>query len=191
MAAFEPRCKVCTSVNRKIFEENYLTSDPKPSWQDLEEKAKVLGEEISYKAFERHFTRHYSAGVAELVSKENQVTEIVEEAKQEVINIVDEIKDNLNGLKTLLNTTLQAYQGQSKISPSFIRSLTDLYREHRQSIEACERLSSKLTAGTTMTEAEILKVLYTFAKDFCPDCTQKFKKNLDEYLRKKERVQSQ
>jgi len=38
-----------------------------------------------------------------------------------------------------------------------------------------------------MSEAEILKLLYKFAKDFCPDCTSNFKKNLDEYLRKKER----
>ena len=184
MVAFEPRCKVCTSPNRKTYEENYLTSDPKPAWQDLEEQAKILGEEISYKAFERHFTRHYSAGVAELVEKEGQVTEVVKEARQEVINIVEEIKDNLNGLKTLLQVSLDAYKGKP-ISPQMLRGLTDLYREHRQSIESCERLTGKLTEGTTMSEAEILKLLYTFAKDFCPICTSKFKTNLDEYLRSK------
>ena len=186
LVAFEPRCKICTSPNRKTYEENFLTLDPKPSWQDLEEQAKVLGEDISYKAFERHFARHYSAEVAGLVSKEEEVTEVVEGAKQEVINIVDEIKGNLNGLKTLLQTSLEAYKGKP-ISPSMLRGLTDLYREHRQSIESCERLSGKLMAGITMSEAEILKLLYKFAKDFCPDCTSNFKKNLDEYLRKKER----
>lgn len=186
MVAFERRCKICTSPNRKTYEDYYLTSEPKPSWQDLEDKAKVFGEEISYKAFERHFSRHYSAGVAELVQKEDEVSEVVEKAKKEVVNIVDEIKNNLNGLKTLLNSTLQAYQNQGKLSPQLLRSLTELYREHRQSIEACDRLSSKLSEGTTMTEAEILKVLYIFAKDFCPDCTAKFKKNLEEYLKEKE-----
>ena len=185
MVAFEPRCKVCTSINRKTYEDNYLTSDPRPTWSDLEEQAKVLGEEISYKAFERHFTRHYSAGVAELVQKEDEVVEVVEGAKQEVIDIVDEIKGNLNGLKTLLQASLDAYKGKP-ISPSMLRGLTDLYREHRQSIESCERLTGKLTADTTMSEAEILKLLYVFAKDFCPSCAGKFKKNLDDYLRRKE-----
>jgi len=185
LVAFEPRCKVCTSNNRKTYEDRYLTSNPKPSWQDLEEQAKVLGEEISYKAFERHFSRHYSAGVAELASKEEEVSDVVEEAKQEVIDIVDEIRGNLNGLKTLLNKTLDAMEGQNKISPSLIRSLTDLYREHRQSIEACDRLTSKLTEGTTMSEAETLKLLYLFAKDLCPICTSKMKDTFDEYLRKK------
>jgi len=185
MSVFEPRCKVCTSPNRKLYEEMYLASQPRPTWQAFEDKAKVLGEDISYKAFERHFSRHYSASVAELIEKEETVSKVVEEAKKEVIDIVQEIKENLNGLKALLNTTLQATQGQ-KISPVLIRSLTDLYREHRQSLEACERLTSKLSESTSLSEAEILRLLYLFSKDLCPDCTVKFKQNLEEYLRKKE-----
>lgn len=182
MVIFEPRCKVCTSPNRKTYEDNYLTSNPKPSWHDLEEQAKVLGEEISYKAFERHFSRHFSATVAEFVQQEVEVSKVVEGAKQEVTDIVEEIKENLNGLKALLAASLDAYKGKP-ISPNMLRSLTDLYREHRQSIESCERLTSKLLTNTTLSEAEILKMLYIFAKDFCPTCIQKFKENLDNYLR--------
>lgn len=189
MAVYEPRCKVCTSPNRKTYEEYYLTSDPKPSWRDLEEQAKVFGEEISYKAFERHFSRHYSASVAELVQKEEEVTQVVEKAKKEVIDIVEEIKTNLIGLKALLNTTLQIAEQEHRLTPALLRSLTDLYREHRQSVEACERLTSKLTEGVALSEAELLKLLYIFAKDFCPECTKKFKTNLDEYLERKKHGQ--
>jgi tRNA uridine 5-carbamoylmethylation protein Kti12 len=119
-----------------------------------------------------------------LVKKEEVVSQAVAEAKKEVIDIVEEIKSNLNGLKALLSATLQASQNQ-KLSPTILRSLTDLYREHRQSIEACERLTSKLTETTTLSEAELLRILYIFSKDLCPDCLEKFRNNLDEYLRKK------
>ena len=71
------------------------------------------------------------------------------------------------------------------MSPSLIRSLTDLLREHRQSLEVCDRLTSKLTEGTTMSEAETLKLLYLFAKDLCPTCSPKFKAALDEYIKRK------
>jgi uncharacterized protein with ATP-grasp and redox domains len=183
MTLYEPRCKVCTSPNRKTYEEMWA-EDPRPTFKELEERAKVLGEDISYKAFERHFSRHFSATVAELVKKEEVVSQAVAEAKKEVIDIVEEIKSNLNGLKALLSATLQASQNQ-KLSPTILRSLTDLYREHRQSIEACERLTSKLAETTTLSEAELLRILYIFSKDLCPDCLEKFKNNLDEYLRKK------
>jgi uncharacterized protein with ATP-grasp and redox domains len=183
MTLYEPRCKVCTSPNRKTYEEMWA-EDPRPTFKELEERAKVLGEDISYKAFERHFSRHFSATVAELVKKEEVVSQAVAEAKKEVIDIVEEIKSNLNGLKALLSATLQASQNQ-KLSPTILRSLTDLYREHRQSIEACERLTSKLAETTTLSEAELLRILYIFSKDLCPNCLEKFKNNLDEYLRKK------
>ncbi|MEM2047806.1 MAG: hypothetical protein QXZ06_07990 [Candidatus Jordarchaeales archaeon] len=146
----------------------------------------MFGEEISYKAFERHFSRHFSAGVMEFAKREEEVSQVVKEAKKEVIDIVEEIKTNLNGLKSLLNTTLEAFQGQSKVSPALLRSLTDLYREHRQSLEACDRLTTKLMEGTTLSEAELLKILYIFARDLCPDCLVKFKDNLDSYLRGKQ-----
>lgn len=183
MTAFEPRCKVCTSSNRKTYEDRYLTSNPKPSWSDLEEQAKVLGEEISYKAFERHFARHFSVGVVEIAQKEEDVSEVVEEKKQEVINIIQEIKNNLNVAKTLIETVHTALE--SKVSPSLIRSLTDLLREHRQSLETCDRLMGKLTEGTVLSEAEILKLSYLFAKDLCPICLPKYKDALDEYIRRK------
>lgn len=185
MTAFEPRCKVCSSANRKTYEDIFLASGDKTCWGELSEKAQVLGEEISYKAFERHFKRHFSTGVAQLKQKEDQVTEVVEEAKQEVINIVEEIRGNLNGLKTLLNKSLEAYKDKP-ISPGMLRGLTEVYREQRQSIEACERLTGKLTEGTNLSEAEMLKLLYVFAKDFCPNCTVSFKKNLEEYLKRKQ-----
>ena len=60
MVTFEPRCKVCSSPNRNFYEQRFLEDEDKVTWNDLAEQA-VLGEEISYKAFERHFKKHFSA----------------------------------------------------------------------------------------------------------------------------------
>ncbi|MCW1308288.1 MAG: hypothetical protein OH337_03710 [Candidatus Parvarchaeota archaeon] len=184
MEIYEPRCKVCTSRNRKVYEERWLET-PRPTLEQMQELARMLNEDISYKSFERHFKNHFNPGIAELAAKEESITQVVEEAKKEVIDIVSEIRSNLNGLKALLSQTLAATQAQGRVSPTLIRSLTDLYREHRQSIEACERLTSKLTEGTTLTEGELLKLMYIFAKDLCPECREKFKITLDEYLARK------
>jgi len=183
MTLFEPRCKVCTSNNRRIYEEAFA-STPKPSFQELSDKAKVLGEDISYKAFERHLTRHYCTEVATLLEAEGKVGEVVEGAKREVVDTVTEIKNNLNGLKTLLDLTMSAYSNK-QMSPTMLRGVTDLYREHRQTIEACERLTSKLMVGTNLSEAEVLKLLYLFSKGLCPECMIKFKETLDEYFKRK------
>ena len=78
--------------------------------------------------------------------------------KNEVINVVGEIKQNLTGLKTLLGAALSAYKKKRLIQLCY--GLTDLYREHRQSIESCEKITSKLTEGTVLSEAEILRILY-------------------------------
>jgi hypothetical protein len=180
---YEYRCKVCTSPNRKDYEAYYLSEDH-PNWKALEEKAKVFGEEISYRGFERHFQRHFSKTVASIAAQEEGVNEVVDEAKKEVLSTVDEIRSNLNGLKTLLNTALESYENKA-LTPPMLKGLTELYREHRQSIEACDRLTGKLTEGLNLSEADILKLLYIFAKDLCPDCQAKFKVNLDEYLRKR------
>ena len=184
LAYFEPRCKVCTSPNRQLYERLYYESDGKISWTELSTKASKLGEEISRKAFARHFSSHFSAEVAEFMQGQEEVQEVVEEAKKEVINIVEEIKHNLNGLKALLSTALAKMQTQ-KLSPTMLRVVTEIYREHRQSLEACERLTSKLTSEQSLSEAELLKLMYLFAKDFCPDCRLKFKNNLDKYLMRK------
>lgn len=182
MVTFEPRCKVCSSPNRNFYEQRFLEDEDKVTWNDLAEQAVVLGEEISYKAFERHFKKHFSAKVKEFIDDDNEVEK--EKVKSEVINVVGEIKQNLTGLKTLLGAALSAYK-EKEINPAMLRGLTDLYREHRQSIESCEKITSKLTEGTVLSEAEILRILYQFAKDFCPDCMESFRVNLDEYIRKK------
>jgi len=48
MAVFEPKCKICSSEHRKLYEDFYMDNTPKPTWASLEDKAKVLGEDISY-----------------------------------------------------------------------------------------------------------------------------------------------
>jgi len=167
----------------------YRDANGNISWQELARKAKELGEDISWKAFSRHFTKHYTLEVMEFVSQQETVEEYVEEAKKEAIDLVQEIKSNLRGLKSLLDTIIPE-MGKKSLSPAMLRALTDVYREHRQTLESCERLSSKLLSQVSISETELLRILYFFGKDLCPDCLKKFKENLDEYLRRKKLAKS-
>ncbi len=187
MSFYEPRCKVCTSPNRKVYEELYRKKKDKIKWKDLEELAKRNGEFISFRAFERHFKRHFSEQVAEYIEQEKLVDEAVEATKKEAIDLVREIRNNLKGIKLLLDNAIKSMQGKS-ISPSMLRVITEIYREHRQSLMDCEKLTSKLTEKALLSEAELLKILYYFGKDLCPNCFQKFKENLDTYLEMKKHV---
>jgi len=182
---YEPRCKVCTSPHRKEYERIYFEREGKITYSELEKLALKFGEKISRKAFERHFKRHYSSSVQEYLEKEELVDEAVEATKREAIDLVKEIRNNLQGLKTLLDKTIADMKG-TRLSPTMLRVVTEIYREHRQSLMDCEKLTSKLTERTLLSEAELLKLLYYFGKDLCPNCFEKFKRNLEEYLRKKQ-----
>jgi len=181
---YEPRCKVCNSMFRKEYEKMYRQAKGNISWQELARKAEQLGENISWKAFSRHFSKHFTSEVMDFISQEEDIEEYVEEAKKEAVDLVQEIKSNLKGLKSLLDTVLPQL-GKKGLSPSMLRALTDVYREHRQTLESCEKLSSKLLSQISLSETELLRILYFFGKDLCPDCLIKFKNNLDEYLRRK------
>jgi len=187
MSHYEPRCKVCNSPNRALYEKLFKENKGNIKWTALAEKAKMLGEDISRRAFERHFSRHFTLEMAEIFEKEDEVQEVVEKEKQEVIDLVTEIKNNLNGLKALLSKTLESIQNKP-LSPAMLRVVTDIYKEHRQSLEACERLTSKLSMETSLSETEVLRLLYHFSKDLCPECLKKFKENLETYLERKKSV---
>jgi len=182
---YEARCKVCNSPNRAYYETLYYERGGKISFRELERKAKEMGENISFQAFRRHFMKHYSFEVQELVEKEGEVTEVLEKEKKKAVNLAQEIRNNLLGLKALLDATLSQMKNKAEISPQMLRALTEIYREHRQTLQACEELSSKLSTKASLSEQELLKVLYFFSKDLCPNCLKKFKFNLDEYLRRK------
>lgn len=184
MSHYEPRCKVCNSPNRALYEKLFKETKGNIKWTALAEKAKLLGENISRRAFERHFSRHFTLEMAEVFEKEDEVQQVVEKERREVIDLVKEIKNNLEGLKTLLSTSLASIQNKP-LSPAMLRVITEIYREHRQSLEACERLTSKLQMETSLSETEVLRLLYHFSKDLCPECLKKFKTNLENYLEMK------
>lgn len=187
---FEPKCKICTSKNRIAYEEEWQKSAHTIPWVDFEKKATDKGEEISRKAFWRHFTLHYIENETKVLSNSEKLDQAVQDERKEAINIVNEIRGNLDGLRKLLDTTIEAYKGKSDIDPSALRVLTEIYREHRASLESCERLTSKLQVGTTMSEVELVKILYFFAKNLCLQCRTSFLDNLEKHMKEKGIVSS-
>ena len=179
--AYVPQCKICTSKNRDFYESEYSKSNGNLTWSQLEEMAKNLGEFISYRAFERHFSKHFSLEVSKFLQKEETIEQAVDQKKTEAINVVEEIKGNLNGIKSLLDKA----QGIEDINASTLGALAAIYREHRQTLEACETLSEKLKSKVGLTRAELIKEIIRSAKDLCPDCREKFMVELDKRLRER------
>jgi len=56
----EPRCKVCCSPNRSLYEEELLRGNPCVA---LERLAKSKGENISLQSFHRHLRRHLESTI--------------------------------------------------------------------------------------------------------------------------------
>jgi len=152
------------------------------SWRQLASLAKQMGEDISWKAFSRHFKKHFSREVQEMV-KESEMREIVEKEQKEAIDILQEIKTNLTGLKALL-AVLQA-NTKSFENPNVIRTTVEVYRELRQSLEVCERLSEKLSDKTTLTEIDLFRAIFKASEVLCDECFPKFELRLRELLREK------
>jgi len=179
--SFESRCKVCTSPNRSYFEDEYFKSDGKITWTKLEELAHNLNEDISLQSFKRHFERHFSQRIHEFMSKEETIEKVVEHKKTEAVNAVEEIKNNLEILRTLMARA----ENLNLDNAASVTAWGTLLREHRQTIEACERLSSSLKSKVGITREELVREIIRAAKDLCADCQEKFMIELDKRLREK------
>jgi len=142
----------------------------------LEKLARAKGQAISRKSFKNHFLNHYKPERIQEVIDKGTVDAKVEKSKLEAINILDEIKGNLIGLKGLIESTKESKN---------LSEVVAVYREHRLTLQDIERLRNKLSASTSLTKAELYKEIYWTCSHLCPKCRQKFWVKLDERLRSK------
>lgn len=185
--SYEARCKVCNSPNRAFYEEEYVDSEGKLTWTRLAEMASEKQEDISLMSFKRHFESHFSLKIHEFMAKEETIDKIVEEKKSEAVNAVEEIKNNLNILKSLIERIGKV----SLDNPSAVTAWSTLLREHRQTIEACERLSSSLKTKVGISRAELIREIIRSGQDLCPDCQGKFMVKLSKRLDKRGLIDEQ
>lgn len=172
------RCKVCTSLNRNYYEKLYYKAKGKVSFSRFERLAKDRGESISRKSFARHFRdpNHYKPERIQKLLQRGAIDERVEEVKTEAINILEEIKNNLMGLKALIE--------KAKGSKN-LQEVVAVYREHRLTLQDIERLRDKLSSETALTKAELYQEIFWAASELCPKCRKKFWVKLDERLKRK------
>ncbi len=169
-------CKVCQSQNRDNYEKEFYQKEGAIAYSELVRIALSFGERISRKSFRNHFTKHYQpARIQDLIHR-GSIDSKVEEGKIEAINILDEIKTNLLGLKALMTA--------SKKSKN-VSDLVAVYREHRLTLQDIERLSNRLSVSTSLTKAELYKEIYWACSQLCPKCRDQFWVKLDERLRSK------
>lgn len=169
------QCKVCTSPNLEFYEVTYYKARGMLSYPRMSEIASDKGEGISRKSFERHFKNHYSPDKVVQLLDRNLIESSVQKSSKDAIDILDEIKANLAGLKALLDG--------SKLKTKNLGDIVAVYREHRMTLQEIERLRTKLTATTSMSEAEVLKLMYWAASELCPDCRENFWVKLNEKLK--------
>lgn len=174
----EPRCKVCTSPNRDYYERLYYKSRGKLAFSRLQRLAMEKGEAISRKSFARHFkiARHYKPDRILQMLQRGSIDERVNEAKSEAINILEEIRNNLMGLKALI--------ARAKMSKN-LQEIVAVYREHRLTLQDIERLRNKLSTETSLTKAELYQEIFWACSQLCPKCREKFWVKLDERLKYK------
>jgi len=176
------QCRVCSSPDKDYYETLYYKSRGNISWVKLAEESSTRGEGISRKSFERHFNNgHYTPESVQRILDKGVIDERVEQTRTEAIDILDEIKMNLTGLKTLIET--------AKASKN-VSDVVAVYREHRLTLQDVERLRNKLSRSTTMTEAELYREIFWACSELCPKCREHFWVKLDERLKRKNKRNS-
>ena len=180
---YEAKCKVCNSINRDVYEKMFMDSNCSPEWTYYSKQAKELFQEsISYNSFSRHFKMHFDMPIAKYFEKKGIVEDAVVKTKSETVNTLTEIKGNLNGLKTLLGKV----KGLQSVTPQTLSAIAAIYREHRLTLESCEKLSRNLSATSDITKAEIIREIFYSAQHLCSDCKKKFLSDLDERLKNRQ-----
>jgi len=169
------RCKVCNSRNLDYYETLYYKARGKVTYPKLAELAREKGEDISRKSFERHFKNHYTPDRIQQMLDKGVIDENVRRKRDEAINILDEITSNLRGLKALIDSAKHSKN---------LSDIVAVYREHRLTLQDIEKLRDKLSTTSSLTQAEMYKIIYWAAEELCPDCRKKFWVKLDEQLRK-------
>jgi len=179
---YSRRCKICTSPNRDYYEKKFMDSNCSPEWTWLSKHAKeTFNESISHMGFKRHFDKHFDMPIAKYFEKKVEIEEEVVKNKTETINILKEVRENLTGLKTLIGKvkTIQT------ATPQTLSAMASIYREHRLTLESCERLTQKLSSTSDISKAEIIREIFYAAQYLCPECKKRFLRDLDDRLQKK------
>jgi len=176
---YNKKCILCNCPHLSEYEKAFKDSNGKISFADLEELSRKLGDNIDYAAIRRHFINHFSMITQDYLEKKSLVEQEAETTKEQTVNTLKEIRSNLEGLKNLVT---KANQLQIN-SPSTLQALAAIYREHRMTIESCEKLTQALSASTDISRAEIIKEIFYAARDLCPECKKKFLSELDVRLK--------
>jgi len=169
-------CKVCNSSNLNEYESIYLKRKGRVTDVFFQKLATKKGEKIGRKCFKNHFEMHYRPERIQEVLSKGRIDSQVEESKAQAINILDEIRENLKGLKNLIEATKDSTN---------LSDVVSVYREHRLTLQDIERLRNKLSSDASLSKAELYREIYWACTQLCPKCKDNFWVKLDERLRRK------
>jgi len=170
---FEPRCKVCKSKNRPLYEKKRFEEGY--SYDKLEELARTLNEDISYWSFQSHFSKHCRAYYDQLV--EAQTRRRVEKESEEIEAILREIKKNLEIIRSMTKKIIET----KPLDVRTANAIRGLLSEARLTLEAQERLYSKIPTRPKSTFRDMVKTLMDLIKelDLSPDQMEKLLTHLE------------
>jgi len=134
------QCKVCTSPNRTKYEEYYLAVRDIPQVWAL---SKELGEDISVRAFYRHFQNHFNPDQA--VAEQSK--QLFQRAVEEKINYAQKLAQNflhLDRLAGILLERLEKALGRGgEINTKELLALRTILPELRQVVREIRQLEGE------------------------------------------------
>lgn len=135
----ESRCKVCTSPNRRKYEE--LRLKEKKSLSDLEKVAHELGERVSKSMFSRHFNRHVFEKLKELVELDDERKQLLQEKIGESIDILSDLRR----YSRVLGEAVKPYaEKKERLSPKELSALNLTIRNIRENLKLLLDLTNQL-----------------------------------------------
>jgi len=181
----EPRCKICVSSNRLVYERLY--KDEHKSWLDLSEIAKTqFTEDLSHMAFYRHMTKHFSAIVEKFIKVDTSARETIDKEVSKTLDILKEYQENVKMLKDWIGS----FKDMDK-TPESVRALTQLLGEQRETLTMCEKLTEKLESKrSAISEPELVREMVYASEGLCDKCKEEMVNKLEKRVRALEQHES-
>jgi len=148
-------CRVCSSPNRQLYETKRLKENY--SYRQLARLSQKLGENIGYWTFWKHFSEQHH------IKRVSKFTYVKPRTKEEEVKIVNEIIDNLETLRKLVQKLLSSEDVFEDVQK--IRALKELLAEIRLTLKHLFEIQKKTEVKPSMTREQVVRLLVYLLKD--------------------------
>ena len=163
---YEPRCKICTSHNREIYEDMWKKNEI--PYRGLSRIAKdKFNEDISARAFGSHINKHYLLN--ELAERS---TAKIEVEVQKTIDIINELRNSISDIESIITLAKKIFN--EKPTPSALNALSNAMDRKRALLDTMDKISRELKGKRGgMSEDQLIHELVWATEGLCRKCAKK------------------